>query len=148
MSATVEELEALPEGAVVKDDDGDVWVKCKSSWKCGDAHFALNAAELVDEYGPVTILAPQGVDYSMYARLVQKPGFPLWRLEHPNGDPVTESWYSLGYAQQLGYPVEDTRTIEERVAEALKELDVDDTPYSVVAERLGELGLLAKDGES
>jgi hypothetical protein len=57
--ATVDELDALPVGAVIIDRDGDAWQRERRGWTCTDR--ALNTSEqpsgaLVHVLGPATVL--------------------------------------------------------------------------------------------
>lgn len=85
-------------------------------------------------------------DHSMCARLVPYPRDWIvdWCLEHPIGGRFAGG-YSTAAARELGYAIPDNRTVEERVADILRELDKDETPYVAVAARLAELGLLAEE---
>lgn len=57
---TAEELDALPPGAIVLDLDGDPWKRGASGvWWYGDQ--SQDAEDLMDAYGPVTVLlVPEG----------------------------------------------------------------------------------------
>lgn len=146
MSATVEELEALPEGAVVMDCGSEIWEKVGGFWELAESVLELpsHSSYLHQKRRPITILHPQPEpDHSMCARLAWDGD--SWTLRHPNGVHVIS--FSADQARDRGYPIPDTRTVEERVVDVLLELDVDDDLLDSMAARLAELGLLAKDGE-
>lgn len=144
MSTTVEELEALPEGAVVRSGIGEHAVK-RHTGRWATWHnpvTLLTSAELTAYYDQIEVLYPQPEpDHSMCARLAWDGD--SWTLKHPNGGHVIS--FSADQARDRGYPI--PHTVEERVAAALRELDVDDDLLDSMAARLAELGLLAKDGE-
>ena len=148
-----EELEALPAGSIVRDDDGDLWLKWGGGWHCGDV---LTSTELVDQYGPLTLVYPAPEpDHSMCARLVRHPDDPRNRhgLQSPNGSYLTlphdgpafvapdDYWRERGYAIPEPEP-----TVVERAAKVLGEtLGHGDEPELACA--LDRAGLLVRDGE-
>lgn len=154
MSATVEELEALPEGAVVRSGIGEHAVK-RHTGKWARWHnpvTVLTSADLAARYDQIEVLYPQPEpDHSMCARLVANDSrtYP-WVIVHPNGDQGGR--YLTERARELGYPVPvpDDRTVEERVIDALDDVlghtHLEDSDLQEIANRLAELGLLAKDG--
>lgn len=56
---TAEELEALPRGAVVIDDDGDHWVKFRLGAKWRHGVVECEAHVLRAEHGPIHLATPE-----------------------------------------------------------------------------------------
>lgn len=52
---TVEEMDALPEGSIIRDGYGDAWHK-DGGWSCTDTTFAYLSKTIVNVYGPVAVL--------------------------------------------------------------------------------------------
>lgn len=146
MSTTVEQLDALPEGAVVRSGSAGhwTWVRSGDKWTCYELQSSKYSGALLGGEVNLQILWPQPEpDHSMCARLAWDGD--SWTLKHPNGGHGLS--FSADQARDRGYPIPDTRTVEERVVDVLKELDKDDTPYTTVAAHLADLGLLAKNEE-
>lgn len=151
MSATVEQLEALPEGAVVMDCGSEIWEKVGGFWELAESVLELpsHSFDLHQKRRPITILHPQPEpDHSMCARLVRHGHG--WALRHPDGQ-ISNTGLSTYWARGRGYAVPEPRTVEERARDAIDELWGDifpDADSREIVARLAELGLLAEDGES
>lgn len=149
MSTTVEQLDALPEGAVVRSGDPGhwTWTKHGDVWTCHELQLSKFSDELLNGAMNFQILWPQPEpDHSMCTRLFGQE--KLWNLRHPNGELLHS--YTRSEALAKGYGIPNDRTVEERARDAIDELWGDifpDADSREIVARLAELGLLVRDGE-
>lgn len=141
---TVEQLDALPIGAIVRDSGGGAWRK-RSDGDWGDSHTSFGASQLATKYDRFTLLYPiPEPDHSMCAQL--KPfGRSEWLLYTPDGAHIG-CYLTAKEAYLCGFAV-PAPTVEEQVVQLLDEWLGEDYEPAVFAASLRNAGLLKDDDQ-
>jgi len=141
---TVEQLNALPTGAIVRDCAGWPWLKSSIDGHWDDRTTRASATELIADYNPLVLLYPiPEPDHSMCAQL--KPfGSSEWLLYTPDGAHIG-CYLTAKDARSCGFPV-PVPTVEEQVVQLLDEWLGEDYEPAVFAASLRNAGLL-KDND-